>query len=440
MRSSTLANAGFRGYVRELRALTASALSDGGVGLSALDLVEEHLNGRVNRELRRAVTIHELRARGAFFTGHDLARSLLASAPSPHTWGIALDPACGCGDLLLAAAARLPVRPDLAHTLAEWGAVLRGIDQVPEFIEVARQRLVLLALSRGARPSGRAVDPDAAFAGLKVADSLSDSVDLADAGLILLNPPYGQRTAPRGCAFASGLLTEAAIWIDEVADKMTVGTHLAAILPDVLRSGSRYARWRQRVEERLHIESVEPFGQFDALTDVDVFGFRAQRVERPSRGWPSRRPAGPTLGDVSVVTVGPVVPHRDPQNGPRVAFVTARDLPATGTYIPNRVRRYSGRVFTPPFLVVRRTSRPTQTRPRLNPVLIGGDGPVAVENHLLVLIPEKQNAAACRRLALQLQEPAITAWLNRRIRLRHMTVTALREVPLRRAKPAEDRT
>ena len=421
---------GFRRYVRELRAVTEHAVRSGGLPLSAVDAVTQHLDGRVSRELRSAVRVEDLRSLGAFFTGEPLASRMLGHAPAPSGWEIVLDPACGSGDLLVAAARRLPVLDGLVPTLRRWGEVLHGTDRVPEFVEVARQRLALLALRRGARPphDGQ-LDLAALLPGLRVDDGLRGP-QIEDADVLVLNPPYGQVSAPADCGFASGLTSRAALWVDALATRLKDKSCLIALLPDVLRSGSRYARWRLATAARLDVCSIQPIGQFDALTDVDVFILKAhRRTGRTPHSWPE--PAGGSrLGATCTVMVGPVVDRRDPKTGPWVPYITTRDLPQFGFHRPLRKRRYGKRVFAPPFVVIRRTSRPTSEGPRLRPVVILGDEPVAVENHLLVLVPQPATRTSCERLAQQLQDRSVTEWLNSRIRMRHLTVVALRALPL----------
>jgi len=121
--ASVIPNSRFRLYLRELRHLTREAVDAGGLPHSGIELAHGHLDGRASRELRSAVALTELRRIGAFFTGEALARQLLGRAQPPSEWRRVLDPACGCGDLLLAAARRLEVTDDLGETLKTWGAV-----------------------------------------------------------------------------------------------------------------------------------------------------------------------------------------------------------------------------------------------------------------------------------------------------------------------------
>ena len=366
--------------------------------MSAVDAVTEHLDGRASYELRAAVPIADLRRLGAFFTGERIARQMIDYASDPSDWPSIVDPACGCGDLLVAAAWHLPVSPGLEETLARWGEQLHGIDRVAEFVDVARQRLLLLALRRGARPLVRGrIDLPALLPGLQVGDGL-DHEGASGARLFLLNPPYGLIPAPSDYASGAGLTSEAALWVDALVTTMREGSRLIALLPEVLRSGSRYARWRDYVATHLDVAYVQSVGQFDALTDVDVFILTADRSSEPRRCGPSDR-AGKSSrrrmhGHGRTGRRSTRSPYRTERSVHHDEGASARQL-----HRPTRQRRYAKRLFKPPFVVVRRTSRPTTNGPRLRPVVVVGDEPVAVENHLLVLVPHRPTAAACRRLA-----------------------------------------
>ena len=79
-------------------------------------------------------------------------------------------------------------------------------------------------------------------------------------------------------------------------------------------------------------------------------------------------------------------------------------------------------------MVVRRTSRPGD-KYRAVGTVIRGHGLVAVENHLLVLRPKDRTVASCDRLLAVLKDAAANEFLDRRIRCRHLTVSALRDLP-----------
>lgn len=133
---------GFVPYVEQLERLT-------GRPRALLDAAElsAHLDGEAGRRLRDVVAIEDLRKLGAFFTGELLAKRLVDLVP--HDRRRYVDPACGCGDLLLAASMRLRVEPSLEATLVHWNRHLLGRDLVPAFVRAARARLVLAALRRG---------------------------------------------------------------------------------------------------------------------------------------------------------------------------------------------------------------------------------------------------------------------------------------------------
>jgi hypothetical protein len=183
------------------------------------------------------------------------------------------------------------------------------------------------------------------------------------------------------------------------------------------------------------VDRAEPFGRFDAWTDIDVFllGGRAQTGGGEATWWPTA-PAGTamtTVGDEFEVRVGPVVPHRDPTDGHESPYLRARDLPLSGEHRPGDVRlHHPGRRFSPPLVVVRRTSRPEVARSRLTATLIRGRESVLVENHLLVCVPRDRTLKSCQRLMEVLTDKRTSEWLDQRLRCRHLTVRALRDVVL----------
>jgi hypothetical protein len=91
-------------------------------------------------------------------------------------------------------------------------------------------------------------------------------------------------------------------------------------------------------------------------------------------------------------------------------------------------RRFAGTTYQPPFVVVRRTSR-RGDRHRAIGTIIAGHGPVAVENHLLILQPRDGSVRSCRRLLRVLRSPRTDEWFDQRLRCRHLTVAAMLELP-----------
>src|SRR5258708_11167095 len=105
-------------YVTRLRDLVADAARS---DAAHPKMVAAALDGQPGVELRRLVPLTTRRANGAFFTGSALARRIVSQflgGSNPNA--IVCDPACGAGDLLIAAAERLPVTSDLRATLGLW--------------------------------------------------------------------------------------------------------------------------------------------------------------------------------------------------------------------------------------------------------------------------------------------------------------------------------
>src|SRR5437870_1274544 len=97
------------------------------------------LDGEPSRMLRATNTLDKRRRLGSFFTSRVLADLALMKRKFNYKSRIA-DPACGAGDLLLAAARRLPIRNTLEATLDYWNSVLQGSDIRPEFVRLAKAR------------------------------------------------------------------------------------------------------------------------------------------------------------------------------------------------------------------------------------------------------------------------------------------------------------
>ena len=392
------------------------------------------LNGEPNRVLREQVPQADLRCQGAYFTGPKLAgrlaRLTIATQMSMSTY---YDPACGAGDLLLAIAQKLPIRNTFEDTLVAWGACLSGCDISADFVRLAKARLILLAAKRAnVRPPFDSPALSDAFAGIVVADSLSASRPTPTADAILMNPPFGYATAPVDCHWAKGRVNVAAIFIDRAIRDAADGTFIAAILPDVLRSGSRYTAWREMTHASGYVIGETRFGLFDPWTDVDVYLFQFKKKTIADGITDSPRPTSrPTfgIGKRFCVHVGPVVPHRDKEKGPIVPYIHARSLPpwCESADIAEE-RRFSGRLFKPPFVTVRRTSRPDSGNRAVSTLILGPD-PIAVENHLIVLIPKDGEVKTCRLLMQRLRSPRSDNWLNARLRCRHLTTCALAEMP-----------
>jgi hypothetical protein len=415
---------GYRPFVAKLRAASVDP---------SRSEVHALLDGAAGRELRNAVALDVRKRVGAFFTSSDLAdRCLeqLAALPRP-----VLDPACGAGDLLLAAARRLPIFSSARKTLTYWGECLHGVDIVPEFVSATKLRLALLAMER----TGDQIDLPTAnrlLGNIRVGNGLRRLISSSVSGLLFLNPPFGSTSEFRTHFNGSGRVARAGIFVDQALRALAPNAWLVAILPDVLRSGSSYSRWRKAVSEQLNDVRVVVEGRFDATTDVDVFVLMGKRPNT-SEHW--ERPVdwyqvGDTeqtakVADAFDVHVGPIVEYRDKGGGRNRAFITTRDL-APWT-VQTRIRNTwpaGNRAIDPPFVAVGRTSSPHDQH-RLVASVISGKRPVAVENHLLTLQPRSGRLNDALRLMTWLGSSTVTEHLQHRIRCRHLTVSAINELP-----------
>ncbi|MEU5166222.1 hypothetical protein [Streptomyces mutomycini] len=402
--------------------------------------VQSALNGQAAEQLRVLVPRTVRRAEGAFFTGsHVRARFEELLEDATAFW----DPACGAGDLLLAAAGKQDLGASMRDTLDLWGKTLRGGDLQPSFVRTARLRLFLLAAARH-KERGDPIDVDVAsglelLKGIRVADAYSDLEKTRSySGTLLLNPPFGSVQAPADCSWAGGSVSQAAVISLMSASKIGLGQQFVAILPDVLRSGSRYARWRSSIESIIDLRSVNLYGQFDDHTDVDVFLLAGRRrrqrhVREPSALWWPQRTSASTIEDIFKVSVGTVVDNRDPHAGPKLPFLIARDLgDLKEIQAPDRTRQFAGRTFKPPFVAIRRTSRPglrSGGNARAAGTLVTGTQDIAVDNHIIVMKSQSGSVDECNQLIDVLSSPKTSAWLDNRIRCRHLTVGVVRSIP-----------
>ena len=376
------------------------------------------LNGAAAATLRELVPLRDRRNLGAFFTPQKLAEELTAPLADIRGEAVILDPCCGAGDLLLASLRSIAPVQAISSTHVE----VHGTDIVREFTKVALARLHLQL---------EKLNLDNIDINIVHRDGL-DFTKSVEATHIVINPPFGLSDAPADCSWASGRANKAALFIADFLSSVQVGTSLYMILPDVLRCGTRYARWRRLVEQQFHIESIESLGRFDRWTDVDVFMMTGQVVARgvneSSGSWTSHF-EGKTVGDLFRVSVGSVVSYRDPQRGPRRSFLTAKSFP-TWEEVESVVgsRRFQGKVELSPFVAIPRTSSPNEPV-RSRGAIIKNSRPIAVDNHILVASPNDGLLESCRELLQVLKRPATTTWLNNVNRCRHLTVADIESIP-----------
>ena len=425
---------GFSSYVRLVEDAAADALRSGEFNTRP-SWTPEMLDGQAAHELRETVPLDVRKRLGAFFSSSTLRAAVVPSDIPETTARVSvLDPAVGAGDLLIEAARHMPVCESLEATLDLWGSLLHGRDVQPEFVQLAKARLVLLAVSRGAvLIPGNSIRLHETLPGVQVGDGLETLSQKRDWGRILMNPPFAYHSVPEEAWWSSGRTNAAATFLARVVECAGEGTQVTAVLPDVIRTGSRYERLRNLVGRRMQRATVKIFGQFDAWTDVDVFILNAvvsdANLQRRTVDW-WRRVEGETIGDHFNVSVGSVVPHRDPETAPERHYLHARSIPIGGEFdVSSSERRgFQKRALQPPFVIVRRTSRPGD-RLRGKGTLICGTEAALVENHLIVLKPKDGSIHTCRDVICRLDSDRARQWLDERIRCRHLTVGAVREIP-----------
>ena len=396
--------------------------------------IEEALNGDLSKTLRNVVPLKVLQNSGAFFTPDAMATLLVKSYNRKDlTEQTFLDPACGGGNLLLAQARQLPLGTTLEETLRCWGQVLSGSDIHEVLVRATRARLALLAAQRGSFFGERLPPLVELLPHFSVSDSLLDPWPKATH--VLLNPPFNLVKVPKGCRWATGRVSQAALFLAKCFEQLDEGATVAALLPDVLRSGSRYRAWRVWLEERADIGDIKIIGRFDPETNVDVFSLvlkvnkLAEKKEKVTWIQSSIQTIeNQTVGELCEVKVGRVVPHRDAESGPERLYLDVRHAPAWKHVHSLEYRRYSGVTFSPPFIVVRRNSR-SDDRNRAVATLITGHDQIAVENHLIVVRPKVGTVKTCKELMDILRDPRTDQWLNEYIRCRHLTVSSVASIP-----------
>ncbi len=368
--------------------------------------------------LRKSRSIERLRAGGTFFTSPELAERMWKRALGDLTaTSVVVDPAVGAGDLLLPAVRRLRETGNI-----DAAEKVVGFDVDGEFIATTRRRLHLAT----------GID-ESRFSGVRVQDFfLSQLSEINTASHVVLNPPFVNVRGLQESRWGKGSVNAAAVFVERSLWKMRPGARLLAILPDVLRSGSRYSAWRDAIAHSSSQLTVEELGQFDPKTDVHVFVLDLHKRSDTEHAvaWPRATSwAGRCVRDMFEVHVGAVVPHRHADAGRSGPFATVQSIASWAEIEAIESRRaFNGRLDQGPFVLVRRTSRPGDAY-RARASLYTGADAVAVENHFLVLTPRSGDVADCRQLMRVLRSARTTDHLDRTIRLRHLTVGAVGGIP-----------
>lgn len=391
---------------------------------------EPLLNGAPYRAYRENIDVIDRRATGTFFTGTTNARKLalqLHEAITPG--GMVMDPTSGMGDLLLAYAENLPLKTTLHKTLTSWGKQLSGYDLDADLVRMTKTRLILQARLRGGFAKGIS-QPDRYFPHIRVGDMMSAKAALKRPDGFLFNPPFGVVKEVEECTWSGGSVNAAALFLAELIEYKKDKAPISAILPEVLRCGSRYQAFRDHLEDQNVTGSYMSLGRFDAWADVDVFSTLVMSAKN-GNVWKNKVGTGykKHVGDKFKVHVGAVVPHRHGNKGKWYRYICAKTTPRwLDGFEPKFSRRFGGTVFQPPFVVVRRTSSPSD-RNRAVATGITGNRPIAVENHLIVLLPKDGKLDTCQRLIEVLRMDETNDYLNSSIRCRHLTTGVVAQIP-----------
>ncbi|EKO3877126.1 N-6 DNA methylase [Vibrio aestuarianus] len=380
--------------------------------------------------LRELLTIEEMREAGSFFTGQKLATKAVNLLPAITSSSVVLDPTCGAGNLLIEASRKLGVEPTLSATLKVWGRVLRGYDIHLHFVEATKLRIIVEAINQGVEQD---CDLDEAFEllpNIQFRDAFTiHSEELMDITHVLMNPPFTIMPSPRENYWKEGKVNAAGVVFDKYLRKLPKGCKVSAILPDVLRSGSRYSEFRKFVSESMQTD-IKVWGRFNNKTDVDVFLLSGVIGENDQLVlWHSAEDAESTIADYFDVRTGPLVAYRDSEEGTMYPYFYPKICPQWEMVREAKEkRRFSGKALNPPFVVIKRTSSPSD-RNRASATLINLREPVAIENHMIVVTPKDGKVKTCKRLMKVLQNQQTNDFLNERIRLRHLTVGVIKDIP-----------
>ncbi|UVL97983.1 N-6 DNA methylase [Pseudomonas atacamensis] len=424
-------------YTPFIRELFDTLLTDSWCEVSSNRAIE-FVEGEADVAVEKLVPYETRSEQGIFFTADDITvkivNSLAAEVAVEKSF---FDPSCGAGNLLLGIAKSYPIKKNLNRTIEYWSKKFGGCDLHDNFVIAAKLRLIALAAIRHGLPSiseGQLASFVSKFDKFYTGDYLEADVG-GDFDCVVANPPFGHVVASRSNKWSSGRTQLAAIFVDKIISSGKKGQKLVAVLPDVLRSGSRYERWREKLAKETSCGAVELHGRFSKSVDVDVFILNLNN--KPSDvgqiiEWvpPVTDTEGSVrLGDLFLVRVGPVVPHRLEEGDEDFPFLCAKNAPAFGVTCPEERIKFGGTKFLPPFVVVRRTSNPCDKN-RLITTLVKGIEPVAVENHLVVMKPFKGGVSSCLKLIKALKDPKVTSRLNNVIRCRHLTTKSISSMVL----------
>lgn len=408
-------------FVNDLKAIIASFSNN--PDFQWKEKAISSINGLAGYELRTRISIEDRRASGAFFTDATLALEVLNSYKL--TFGnkvVFYDPACGAGNLLIS------VKNQYETMLLQKQVELEvaGTDIHKEFVDATISRLKIYDLVNN--------KPTKDYIGnISVANGLLENSVYKNATHIITNPPFNQVNSQRDIEWASGKVSAAALFIDSIIKNVNIDVEIIAILPDVLRSGSRYNKWREYVSKNCIISNIKLLGQFDSYTDVDVFSVmlkkRAIINNEAHQDWHTTEVNSTNISNLFNISVGSVVDNRDPHEGIQRPYLVSKGLEGWKELSYTELKRkHKGKTTKAPFVVVKRTSRHGDNH-RAIATLITIPEPVYVDNHLIVLKPKKGGIRMCKKLLKLLKSKNTDNWIDDQIRCRHLTVKIVSQIP-----------
>ena len=307
-------------YINRLEEIAIGTLSED-------CLLEQCLNWHY-AQARKYLKNDFLKETGAFFTNEETSLKIASSiGPYISNKSIILDPSCGAGDLLLACAKYLPVKKTLIATVKYWGDRIAGYDINESFIRAAKARLIILARELTGDKSFLNINLDTLFPKIEIANGLE--IDLAGYSnlILVMNPPFNKIMSSANIKWANGIITAASAFMYKYISECQNGTRFIAILPEVLRSGSRYSKWREFVAYNSLKLNKTMLGRFSACANVDVFILEGEVqhncIDSEFMWWDNYKmiPEKVKIGDLFHVNIGSVVPHRDPEYGELYPYI-----------------------------------------------------------------------------------------------------------------------
>lgn len=428
----------FSQYIDNVNSVLNNAL-DQNRNITHFERMKRVLDGEPSEELRNLVPISDIKKSGAFFTEKKLTDFALSRfLKTINHSSVILDPACGVGDLLIPCLSRLLQNDGLSQNLEFLDSRIIGRDIHEEFIKLTKIRLVLSLIQNDIKIGPYSQnDFIRSFKNIKLTSSIVDQRTVESSTHILLNPPYTNISAGTNCTWGSGKINYAAVFLERCVKYSRPGTNILAILPDVLRSGSRYKKWREIIAKNTKLVGLKLYGQFSMNADVDVFILECIKKESNNfqnfkdNYWqyPTSKITACTKNLFDVYT-GPVVDYRDEHEGPEVDFLKPVFIKKWGiTSEIKPKRKYRGKLSKPPFLVIQRTSR-FKDKSRASATVVNSKNLVAVENHLFVLKPIDNTVETCIKMMKILKNKKTDNWINSRIRCRHLTIEVIKNIPL----------